>query len=86
MKFTNMRSFITLITFIILSFTAVAQKGKIEGKITDAKTGQAIAGVTVMINGSKSGVSSNNEGYLVLTHEAGKKYSLTLSSVKYKTK
>ncbi len=86
MKFTNMRSFITLITFIILSFTAVAQKGKIEGKITDAKTGQAIAGVTVMINGSKSGVSSNNDGYFVLTLEAGKKYSLTLSSVNYKTK
>ena len=68
------------------SFSVFAQKGKIEGKITDSKTGQAIAGVTVLINGSKAGLSSNNDGYFVLTLESGKKYTLTLSSVNYKTK
>jgi outer membrane receptor protein involved in Fe transport len=83
MKIMNIRRLSTLITFILIYLCPYAQKGKIEGKVTDSKTGQAIAGVTVMLNGGKSGVSTNTDGYFFLTLEAGKKYSLTLSSVNY---
>lgn len=77
-----------LLSFLIClsSFSVFAQQGKIEGKVTDAKTGTPIVGVTVMINGSKSGVSTNTDGYFVLTLTPGKKYSITLSSVNYKSK
>jgi len=80
-----MRSLIAILTFIGLSFTSFAQKGKIEGKITDARTGQPIAGVSVILNGSKTGVSSNTDGYFVITADAGKQ-SLTLSSTAYQEK
>jgi len=75
-----------VIVVCLSSFSLSAQKGKIEGKVTDSKTGQPVAGVTVIINGGKSGVSSNTDGYFVLTLEGARKYSLTLSSVNYKTK
>ncbi len=80
-----MRSFIAILTLISLSFTALGQKGKIEGKITDSKTGQPIAGVSVLLNGSKTGVSSNNDGYFVIPADAGKQ-TLNLSSTAYQSK
>jgi len=85
MKITVMRSFIAVLTFISLSFTALAQKGKIEGKITDAKTGLPVAGVSVILNGSKTGVSTNTDGYFVIAADAGKQ-SLNLSSTNYQDK
>ena len=86
MKKFYMQKVFTFLIFMAIAFSARAQKGKIEGKITDSKTGAAIAGVTVMVNNSKSGVSSNSDGYFILTLEAGKKYTLTLSSINYTTK
>jgi Outer membrane protein beta-barrel family/Carboxypeptidase regulatory-like domain/TonB-dependent Receptor Plug Domain len=85
MKITVMRRFIAAITFITLSFTAFAQKGKIEGKVTDAKTGQPIAGISVIINNTKTGVSTNMDGYFVITADAGKQ-SINLSSTNYQEK
>ncbi len=75
-----------LILILTASLSLIAQKGKIEGKITDSKTGNPLAGVTVVINETKAGISSNVDGYFVLTVDAGKKYTLTLSSVSLKTK
>jgi hypothetical protein len=85
MKIKVMRSFIAVLMFISLSFTALAQKGKIEGKVTDSKTGQPVAGVSVILNGSKTGVSTNTDGYFVITADAGKQ-SLNLSSTAYQEK
>jgi TonB-dependent receptor len=85
MKIKVMRSFIALLTLISLSFTSLAQKGKIEGKITDARTGQPIAGVSVILNGSQTGVSTNTDGYFVITAAAGKQ-ALNLSSTSYQEK
>jgi outer membrane receptor protein involved in Fe transport len=85
MKIMNMRRLSTLIAFISLSFTALAQKGKIEGKITDSKTGQALAGISVILNSSKTGVSSNIDGYFVISATVGKQ-SISLSSSAYQEK
>ncbi len=85
MKITVIQRFIAVLTFITLSFTAIAQKGKIEGKVTDAKTGQPITGVSVILNGSKTGVSTNVDGYFVINAVAGKQ-SLNLSSTSYQEK
>ena len=85
MKLTVMKSFTALFTFICLSLTSAAQKGKIEGKITDAKTGQPIAGVSVILNESKAGVSTNVDGYFVINADAGKQ-SINVSSATYQEK
>ncbi|MBL0145145.1 MAG: TonB-dependent receptor [Chitinophagaceae bacterium] len=75
-----------IIAFLTSLLNVNAQTGKVEGKITDSKTGNPIAGVNVILNGTKSGAASNNDGYFVLTLTAGKKYAITLTSVNYKTK
>jgi hypothetical protein len=85
MKLTHMRSLTTALTFLFISIAAVAQKGKIEGKITDSKTGQPVAGVSVILNGTKTGVSSNIDGYFVINADAGKQ-SLNLSAASYQEK
>jgi outer membrane receptor protein involved in Fe transport len=69
----------------LTSWAGFAQKGKIEGKITDSKTGQAVAGISVVLNGTQTGVSSNTDGYFVIAANPGKQ-SLSLSSTNYQTK
>ena len=86
MKITNMRSYIFILIFISLSFTALAQKGKIEGKITDSKTGNPVAGVSVLIKETGKGIATDLEGRFSFTVETGKKYTITLSSTNYEAK
>ncbi|MBL0356195.1 MAG: TonB-dependent receptor [Chitinophagaceae bacterium] len=81
-----MRYFPFTILLMLISFTSFAQKGKIEGKVTDSKTGYALSGVSVSVGGEKSIAVSNTDGYFVITVDAGKKYSIKLSSVGYSTK
>ena len=52
-----MRIFVMQVLFAVLSFTAFAQKGKIEGKITDARTGNPLAGISVLIKETISSTS-----------------------------
>jgi TonB-dependent receptor len=80
-----MRSFAAmLIACLLLSFTTTAQKGKIEGKVIDSK-GQPIPGISVILNGTKTGVSTSNDGYFVINADAGKQ-SITLTSTNYQEK
>lgn len=57
--------------FIGLLFAAIfsldAQQNNISGQITDSK-GQPVAGASVVIKGSRNGVSSNQDGYFSLTN------------------
>ncbi|TSA43458.1 MAG: TonB-dependent receptor [Chitinophagaceae bacterium] len=79
--------FLTLIfAFISISFASFAQKGKIEGTVTDSKSGNKIIGVSVAVNGTKTTVATDVDGRFLLTLDAGKKYLIRLSSVGYKTK
>lgn len=74
-----MRILAILITFLSLSFTALAQKGKIEGKITDARTGQPLAGVSVNIKNTNLGVATTQDGRYLITAEPGTKVTLVFS-------
>ena len=71
---------------LLLSIATFAQKGKIEGKVTDSKTGAKLSGVSISIDGQKVLAASNTDGYFVITVTAGKKYTISLSSVGYSTK
>lgn len=81
-----MKILLTLAGFLIWSTTGFAQKGKVEGKVTDQKTGNGIPGVSVSVNGAKATAATNIDGVFVLNLEPGKKYIITLSSVGYASK
>ncbi|MEO6405335.1 MAG: carboxypeptidase regulatory-like domain-containing protein, partial [Ferruginibacter sp.] len=74
-----------LIIFLSLTFFAKAQSGVIEGKVSDANSGEKISGVSILVEGVRS-VASGVDGRFTLTLEVGKKYSITVSSVGYQTK
>jgi len=68
-----------LLAFFTLSLSAFAQKGKIEGKLTDAKTGQPLSGVSVIIKNTDKGVATDQDGRYVINADAGTKISLIFS-------
>jgi len=68
-----------LIAFFTLSLSAYAQKGKIEGKLTDAKTGQPLTGVSVLIKNTNKGTSTDQDGRYVINADAGTKITLVFS-------
>lgn len=75
-----MRSLLILFfVSFIFSATAFAQRGKIEGKITDAKSGLPLTGVSVIIKNTNKGVATDVEGRYVVTAEPGKKITLVFS-------
>ncbi len=71
---------------LLLPSTLLAQKGKIDGKITDSKTGNPLAGVSVLIKETGKGIATNTDGRFILTVETGKKYTLVISSANYESK
>lgn len=81
-----MKSLALLLTFFTLSVTIKAQTGKIEGKVTDSKSGAVLSGISISVGGGKAIASTNIDGYFVITVEAGKKYTVTLTSVGYQSK
>lgn len=72
-----------LLLCIILSGTLLAQQ-KITGKITTS-TNEPIAGVSVLVSGSSSGTTTQNDGSFSLTVPSGKK-TLFVSYIGYKNK
>jgi len=74
-----MRRLIPLFALFFFTITANAQKGKIEGKITDARTGQPLPGVSVLIKNSSQGVASDQDGRYVIFAEPTAKVTLVFS-------
>ncbi len=69
-----------------LSFNLNAQNlGTLRGKITDAKTGEAMPGANVVVVGKNIGTAANLKGEYSLKLAAGK-YKIRASFVGYKTK
>ncbi len=88
MKFnviTGIFSLALLISLITLSGFA-QQTGKIAGKVTDKKTGETLIGLSVKIDGSTSGASTDIEGRYILSNLPAGKYSITFSYLGYQPK
>ncbi len=75
-----------ILLFFTFTLNSFSQKGKIEGKVTDAISGLKLSGVTIAVDGEKARSFTNTDGYFQITLDAGKKYIVTLSSVGYTTK
>lgn len=81
-----MKKILSLAVFSLLAIVAIAQKGKISGKISNNRN-EGLAGVTIKIGGAVTGITrSDVDGYYSFSIEAGKKYSVTVSYVGYKEK
>lgn len=81
-----MKPLLLIAAFLLTISASFAQKGKIEGKITDSKTGNPLAGVSILIKETGKGIASNLDGRFVLNAEPGKKYTLVISSTNYQSK
>ena len=82
--------YITPFLFLILLLFCCKLYGGLTGKITgatkDAKTGEALPGVNVIIEGTLMGAASNLEGiYIILNLHPGE-YSVTTSMIGYQSK
>ena len=80
-----MRRLSILLAFLTFSLTTLAQKGKIDGKITDAN-GNPLAGVSILIKETGKGIATGTDGRFVLNAEFGKKYTLVISATNYEGK
>ncbi len=74
-----MRSTLFTLIIILNSFISFAQKGKIEGKITDSKTGQALTGVSIINKATGKGAASDVEGRYAINIDGAAKVSLVYS-------
>lgn len=63
----------SLLAAFVFLFIGVsqAQKGKIEGKVTDAKSNRPLAGVSVTVKGIQTGTATNVDGRFVLSVNPG---------------
>ena len=53
---------ILTVAFIITSFIGISQTVSIQGKVTDAKSGETIPGVKIMVEGEGKGAYTDFEG------------------------
>ncbi len=79
-----------LIGFLCLSLISVAPgfaqtTGKIAGTVTDAKTGEKLVGVTVVVQGTTLGAATDINGYYAVLNLTPGTYTLKASMVGYAT-
>jgi outer membrane receptor for ferrienterochelin and colicin len=74
-----------LVTALFPLFLFAGQTGKLVGKITDKKSREPVIGVSVMLQGTKLGASSDFEGEYIISNIPPGTYTLTVSSLGYKT-
>lgn len=76
---------VLIICFLGISYLGFAQgKGKLSGFVKDANTQEALIGVTVLVEGTTLGGTTNIDGYYLIENIPAKTYSLSASFVGYK--
>ena len=78
---------ISLICFLCISITGyAATTGKIAGTVKDAKTGEALPGVNVVLEGTQLGAATNIDGYYMILNVPPSTYSIKFMSMGYTPK
>ncbi len=75
--------FILMIVFAT-SIVYAGTTGKISGRVTDAKTGEPLAGVNVVLKGTMQGAATDIDGYYFIINVKPGVYTLEFSYVGYK--
>ena len=81
-----MKSVLLFACFILYSLIGLSQEVTVEGKVTDAATGAQLSGVSIMAEGSPKVIITDIDGRFRFSLNAGKKYSITFTSVGYQSK
>ena len=76
----KLQKFLLILTFLSLSSVWALAQSTVSGKVTDAKTGEPIAGATVSVKGEKTGGTSTDKNG-AFTIKAASGATLTISSV-----
>ncbi len=79
------RPLIISLSFLALSALLQAGNGKISGKVSDAKSGDALPGVNVYIEGLSLGAATDIEGEYVILNIPPGDYTLRASYIGYKS-
>ena len=74
---------IFLFLMLLFSMASTAQAKKITGKVTDAKSGMPLPGVSIAVDGSKSGTATDFDGGFSINATVGE--SLIFSFIGYKS-
>lgn len=75
--------FLIAVLCILFPVAAMAQNGKIAGKVTDRETGEPLIGANVMIEGSDRGAATNINGEFVILNVPIGKVTLVASYIGY---
>ncbi len=81
-----MRTPFALLSFLLISLTAMAQTGVVEGRITDAKTNETIPFANVVLQGTTIGSTSDIDGNYRITGIKPDLYNVEVSYIGYKSK
>ncbi len=77
--------FLLLISVMVPAMVFAATTGKIAGTVTDAKTGEPLPGVNVVIQGTTMGAATNLEGYFSILNVPPGNYTLKATYIGYTT-
>lgn len=78
------KQFQIVLLLLSISFSLIAQNnGSLRGKITDAKTGESLIGVTIRLEGASLGAISDENGEYVITNIPPKTYNIEASYIGY---
>ncbi|TNE70292.1 TonB-dependent receptor [bacterium] len=83
----NKRFFFWLFTTLFVSLLSInssyAQKGKLVGQVVDAKTGEPLPGVNVLVEGTTIGTATDIDGYYTIININAGIYAVRFSYVGY---
>lgn len=85
LRYGLVRRCLLAVALVVVGFSASAQYGKITGKVTDARTGEDLIGVNVIIEGTTIGTTTDLSGEYVIVGVRPGLYTLTASYVGYQT-
>ncbi|HLO54206.1 MAG TPA: carboxypeptidase-like regulatory domain-containing protein [Saprospiraceae bacterium] len=79
----NLKSILFLTGIFLCSLGVAAQSGTVKGNIADGKSGDAMIGATIMLDGTTSGTTTDFDGNFELTQVAAGIYKVIISSIGY---
>lgn len=84
-NFFTMKPVFIFVFTVLINISAWAQTSSIQGKITDAKTGETLPGANIVIQGTSNGAISDLSGFFSIKNLRAGNYSLVVSYVGYVT-
>lgn len=79
----DMKNIIFLLSAMVLTLTAAAQKGTVRGNVFDAETGDPVAFCNVYLSGTTVGTDTDMNGFFTISNIAPGDYLLVASYIGY---